>query len=206
MEASSQGEGRVALIDAAERLIAEQGPAVSLRQVVVAAGQRNSAAIRYHFGTREQLITAVVEARQAVFEPQRLERLVAIESAGGGTQRELLEALLGPAFEHQRASSPSFHARFMEKIRDFPGVVLVDRRDWTATTLLLSRIAPSGSRHDPEMVGPRTRGIISVVFALLADLERETFPDSASRTRAEEMTLDMVLGAVNSAPRVDQPG
>ncbi len=203
------------MIDAAERLIAEQGPSVSLRQVVAAAGQRNSAAIRYHFGTREQLIEAVIQARQDVFEPQRLERLLVIEAAGGGTQRELLEALLAPAFAHQRALAPSYHARFMEKIRDFPGIVLVNRTDWAATTLLLNRIAsatasstpgpPIAGAHDPDMRPLRARGIISVVFALLADLERESYPHAAARKLAEEVTIDMVLGAVNSTDRINQP-
>ena len=133
--------GRLALVEAAERLIAEEGPAVSLRQVVAAAGQRTSSAIRYHFGTREQLVGAVVDARQSVFEPKRLERLAVLEAAGELDARGLIRALLEPVFEHQRGASPGYHARCMGKVRDYPGVELVRREDWIATRLIMSQLA-----------------------------------------------------------------
>jgi AcrR family transcriptional regulator len=198
MDHTSRVPGRAALIDAAERLIAEQGPAVSLRQVVTAAGQRNSAAIRYHFGTREHLIAAVIESRQSVFEPKRLERLAALEAENNVTARGLLEALLGPVFEHQRASSPSYHARFMEKVRDYPGVDLVGRRDWTATTVIVGRLVSATTTTAEIPPAARIRGVITVVFALLADLERQQHRSPEERCAAEQVTLDMVLGAVTA--------
>jgi len=198
VEEGSREPARVTLIDTAERLIAEQGPAVSLRQVVAAAGQRNSAAIRYHFGTREQLITAVVEARQSVFEPQRLERLAALEAGADFTARGLLEALLGPVFEYQRACAPGFHARFMEKIRDYPGIDLTGRRDWAATTLIVRRLEALAPPWPDALRALHTRGLITVVFALLADLERAQYESGEERTLAEQATLEMVLGVVNS--------
>lgn len=43
---------REALLTAAERLFAERGvQAVAHRQISVAAGQRNQAAVNYHFGS-----------------------------------------------------------------------------------------------------------------------------------------------------------
>lgn len=199
MDEAVRGPAREALLEAAERLIAEQGPAVSLRQVVAAAGQRNSAAIRYHFGTREQLIAAVVEARQGVFEPKRLELLDALEAEGDVSARGLLVALLGPVFEHQRSSAPSYHARFMEKIRDYPAVELVGRPDWTATTLIVRRLTRASAPEPDTDHRLRVRGLVTVVFALLADLERTSYGSDDERTTAEQITLDMVLGVVNSA-------
>lgn len=198
MDQAGQTLGRSALIDAAERLIAEQGPAVSLRQVVAAAGQRNSAAIRYHFGTRDDLIGAVIDARQSVFEPRRLERLAALESEGDVTARGLVEALLEPVFEYQRVCSPSYHARFMEKVRDYPGVDLTGRRDWAATTLILHRLAALEAPQPKGRNGFRSRGLITVVFALLADLERQECGSRRERTLAEQSALGMVLAVVNS--------
>jgi len=205
VEEGSREPARVTLIDTAERLIAEQGPAVSLRQVVAAAGQRNSAAIRYHFGSREQLITAVVEARQNVFEPQRLERLAALEAGADFTARGLLEALLGPVFAHQRACAPGFHARFMEKVRDYPGVDLTGRRDWAATTLIVRRLEALAPSRPDGLRALHTRGLITVVFALLADLERAQYKSREQRTQAEQATLDMVLGVVNSVTSSGAP-
>ena len=52
---------REAILTAAERLFAEHGVfAVSNRQVSDAAGQGNNAAVGYHFGTKADLIRAIV--------------------------------------------------------------------------------------------------------------------------------------------------
>jgi AcrR family transcriptional regulator len=53
-------ETRSALIDAAERLMAEHGIyAVQLKQIMRAAGARNRSAVQYHFGDREGLVRAI---------------------------------------------------------------------------------------------------------------------------------------------------
>ena len=48
------------ILDTAERLIGEQGyAATSLRQIIAEAGV-NLAAVHYHFGSKEELLDAVV--------------------------------------------------------------------------------------------------------------------------------------------------
>lgn len=57
---------RTSIVLAAERLFSERGiSAVPLRDIGEAAGQRNHAAVQYHFGDREELIAAVLEFRGA---------------------------------------------------------------------------------------------------------------------------------------------
>lgn len=69
---SRSSASRRRLIAAAERLFAQHGfAAVSLHQIGAAAGQRNTNAVRYHFGTKERLIEAIFEQRQAEIEPIR---------------------------------------------------------------------------------------------------------------------------------------
>ena len=46
-------DGRERIIVAAERLIAERGIDVPLRDIAVAADQRNNSAVQYHFGSRD---------------------------------------------------------------------------------------------------------------------------------------------------------
>ena len=54
-------ETRLQILRAAERLFAEHGvDAVSLRQVSVAAGQRNTSATQYHFQDKQGLVEAVL--------------------------------------------------------------------------------------------------------------------------------------------------
>jgi AcrR family transcriptional regulator len=52
------------LVLTAERLFAERGiDGVSLRQIAAEAGSANNSAVRYHFGTKTGLITAIFEHR-----------------------------------------------------------------------------------------------------------------------------------------------
>jgi AcrR family transcriptional regulator len=81
------------LIDSAEKLFAERGiGAVSLRQINLAAGQRNVAATHYHFGSKEGLIEAVIERRMEGINARRLELG---EGSGGSDYIRLLARVYG---------------------------------------------------------------------------------------------------------------
>ena len=68
-----RGEATRQLILAeAERLFSERGiSAVPLRDIGIAAGQRNHAAVQYHFGDRDELVRAIMETRGAESEASR---------------------------------------------------------------------------------------------------------------------------------------
>ena len=197
----STPSARERLWRSAERLIAEQGPAVPLRQVVAAAGQRNSAAVHYYFGSREGLIEAIVQARQEDLERERLALLAAYEADGRTDLRALVEVLLLPVFAQQRAEHPSFHARFLEKVRDLPGIVAASRDRWPATTLIVQRLerALQGAEQEAAALNRhRLRAVLTVVIALLADLERTPFTDDDERKAAEAETVTIVLGVLGA--------
>jgi AcrR family transcriptional regulator len=63
------------ILDAAERLIAEQGyAATSLRHIIAQAGV-NLASIHYHFGSKEELLDELIAGKVAPINRERLERL-----------------------------------------------------------------------------------------------------------------------------------
>lgn len=63
---------RQLILLAAERLFAERGiSAVPLRDIGLAAGQRNHAAVQYHFGERDEIVRAIMEFRGAESEASR---------------------------------------------------------------------------------------------------------------------------------------
>lgn len=86
---------RIALIEAAERLIAEKGLAdVSTREILQEAGQRNQSALQYHFGSKDGLISATINERTKQIDRVRQEMLDNIE--GTPTLRQLFEVLILP--------------------------------------------------------------------------------------------------------------
>ena len=89
-------ETRQRILDAAEALFAAQGVAsTSLRAIIAAAGV-NSAAIHYHFGSKEALIGAFFARRIQPINDARLERLDALEASGTLDHESLLRAFLEP--------------------------------------------------------------------------------------------------------------
>jgi len=99
MDSSTSTRERILLT--AERLFAEHGlDQVSIRQINLAAGQRNSSATQYHFGSREALITAILEYRRAGINRRRLALLEALR--GSAREQDLMalaEALVLPVAE-----------------------------------------------------------------------------------------------------------
>jgi AcrR family transcriptional regulator len=92
-------ETRERLLDAAERLFAEEGiTRTSLRAITLAAGV-NVAAIHYHFGSKEALLQGVFTRRLAPVNRERLARLETVEREAGSAALPLepvLEAFLAP--------------------------------------------------------------------------------------------------------------
>ena len=89
-----------ALLDAAEAEFAENGiDRASLRSIMRAAGA-NSAAVHYHYGSRESLARAVLER---ILQPLQRRRCELLEAAVAATGRpnldRAIDALIRPDFE-----------------------------------------------------------------------------------------------------------
>jgi AcrR family transcriptional regulator len=86
------------MIEAAEQLFARRGiSAVSLREIRAATGQRNTAAVHYHFGSKERLVEAIVDHRMRQIDQRRLAMMEALEGDGRASDlRSLVEATFYP--------------------------------------------------------------------------------------------------------------
>lgn len=122
---------RAALVEAAERLFAQQGiEAVSLRDVSAAAGQKNHNAAQYHFGDRLGLVAAVYETRMALVEARRKPL---VDAALPDDVRALVAAIVVPLAEIV-ADTDGWYARFQARLRWEP-------TSWEA----LQRVAAGGN-------------------------------------------------------------
>jgi len=120
---ASRADTRKQLIRAAERLFAESGiDGVSLRQINVAAGQKNSSAAHYHFGSKESLILSVYETRMASVNEVREAYLDELERQGRQHDvRSLVEAIVRPiVHEIDTDESGRHYIRFMAQAMGHP--------------------------------------------------------------------------------------
>ncbi|MCC3765643.1 TetR/AcrR family transcriptional regulator [Glycomyces sp. TRM65418] len=120
---SSRAEAtREALLDAAERLFAEHGvAAVSARQISEAAGQGNNTAVGYHFGSKTDVVRAIVHRHTASIERLRTERVESIGDSPG--LREWVECFIFPVVDHLGAlGDPTWFARFTAQVLTDPAL------------------------------------------------------------------------------------
>ena len=137
------GDTATRLIETAERLFAERGVhGVSLREIGAEAGQRNTGAVRYHFGSKEQLLDAVFEHRMVSINAHRLALLDELDRCGRGHElRGLAEAFLYPLAQMLgEPGRPSWYLRFCIHAAYVEGTAPHDLegQDWTRGVAIIA--------------------------------------------------------------------
>jgi AcrR family transcriptional regulator len=90
------------ILDAAEALFAEHGFAHTSMRAITGRAGANLAAVNYHFGSKEELIKAVLSRRLEPVNEERLRRLRALQDAGEPSLERLLEAFIAAPLEASR--------------------------------------------------------------------------------------------------------
>ncbi|MGK8507349.1 helix-turn-helix domain-containing protein [Nocardia asiatica] len=184
---------RTALLDAGERLIAERGVDVPLRDIAAAAGQRNNSAVHYYFDSRTGLIEAIVERRMNWLEHRRMQLLAAHEAAGGVNDLPTLVAMLAmPILELLAHDGVTHLGRFLEVVRTHP--VVADARrlagaDRAAVRIIATRL-DAALGLTGRLRRQRLETMTTVMLALIADYERTL--ESGVRTAHPEDAAEIV--------------
>ena len=139
------------LLDAAGQLFASQGPsATSIRQVTTAA-RANLAAVHYHFGSKLDLLRAVMGRHVAPLNADRLRRLGELERAGSAPDVEsIIRAYIEPILA---TSGPGYRPATVGR--------------------LLGRL----QAEPPELVGPLMRQQFEEVARRFLDALSRALPD-----------------------------
>lgn len=108
------------LLRAGERLFAEHGiERVRLREINAMAGQRNSSALHYHFGSRDGLVLAILGAHQREMDKELEPRLDELESrAEPPTIREIVEVAIYPLARQLATQSGRDFLRLLPQVLD----------------------------------------------------------------------------------------
>jgi AcrR family transcriptional regulator len=118
-------ETRQRIMAVAERLFAQRGlDAVSIRDITAAAGV-NLAAVNYHFGSKQQLVVAVLERRAEQLGARRALILDEIGQAHEPTLREVIAALVVPVaeFAADRRHGGQYYVGFIAAVVNHPDYV-----------------------------------------------------------------------------------
>jgi AcrR family transcriptional regulator len=100
------------IIDAAELLLAAYGMDGTSVRMVAAKAEASLSSLRFHFGSREGIITAVLLRRLVPLAVERGRRLRELQSRAGAAPRaeEVLAVFVEPLFEMSRSRDPGVRA------------------------------------------------------------------------------------------------
>lgn len=184
-----------ALLDAAERLIAERGFEVPLRDIARAAGQRNNSAVNYHFRSRQDLLDAVVARRLLPMERERERMLDELGEHDAGDVHALMRILVLPLLQLES----THYARFLQvvgpRLRNEP----MDSAEtaWPRVLDALSHAVPFADRKTRHR---RVAAVATAMFALAAEHERSAQDGLGGAVDPEEI-VDMLAAMLTATSR-----
>jgi AcrR family transcriptional regulator len=209
-------EGRLHLLEAAERLFATRGLGVPNREIIVAAGQHNQSAITYHFASRAGLIDAVCERHETPIARHRQHLIARLPGPEDWTTRQLVEAYVYPLAAEMLRCAPSYWARLSEMLladqplrfsRDVQPSV--PSRPQQRADTVLSELMVAHLRHLPELEAAG-RVALTVRFATsgLARWERDSQADADGVAPLASFTLiltDLAVAMLDAPSSVPPP-
>jgi AcrR family transcriptional regulator len=203
---------REAILSVAERLFAERGVfAVSNRQISEAAGQGNNTAVGYHFGTKTDLIRAIVAEHTDRMDDSRRRLLAAHE--GSTDLRDWVVVTVRPVTDHLATlGTPSWYARFAAQLMTDPALrdIMTDQALHSPTT----RAAADGLVRSlpalPADVRAERHGMVRALLVHACAERERTLADAAPEQsrldagaawRATELNMvDAIVGLLSAPP------
>lgn len=201
--------GRDALLDAAAILMDERGiDQVSLNEITAASGQLNRSAVRYHFGTRDALVRALVARSMTPIDVERTALLDHLEATRKRLDpREAVEVVIGPLARQLRTSAGRRYLRLCGQTLNHPKYT-ADAREALSANQSIARtirhLAPLLLRLPPAIARERASQVIGFIVRALADQARLIDADPPPREPLPEgpFTVNLIdtTLAILSAP------
>jgi AcrR family transcriptional regulator len=193
---------RTALIEKAEALIAEFGvEGVSTRQIGAAIGSANNNVVAYHFGSKQELITAIYHHRLPAIEARRAELLAEVDAQQLGSDlRALMNALWRPLFEQRGEDGRHSYAAFLAGLArsGWAWTRYSLDLDYRVVNTIVERIRPLLPASAQPLFRERLIATAAMISNSLAAFDRA----AAHAPEAEAAFRDLVLMA-SAALRAD---
>jgi len=192
-------ETRARLLDEAERLFATRGIYQStVREITEAAGQRNTSALSYHFGSREGVLQAILARHGDPLDRERARFLV--EPIEEMATRDLVRALLVPMAGQLGSAEGRNYLRIVAQLTDrFPAWRVPEFHPYLRRILEVLEDRAGGA--EPSVRRERVVNSILLLTAAMAERARAVEERLTLELRAEAFVsnlADMIVGALEA--------
>lgn len=164
---------RTLLIEVAERLFAERGfEAVTVADIRTAAGQRNASVVSYYFGSKENLLRAILDHRLPAVNARRDAMMRdKLAGEGGASARDALWCLVQPLADSLR--DHNCYVALLDRLveADLLGGAFVSAdRAGSASAFAIDEVLYTAAGHAPKAV--RRQRINMIYDSMLRTLAR----------------------------------
>lgn len=169
------------LLDVAEELFASRGVEATLvGDIVQGAGQRNPSALRYHFGSREGVLQAILEKHLTRIEERRAKLLASWPAPGPRTPRDAIELAVVPLAELLSTEAGRRYLRILgQTMYELAPDQLEGVGKYPSLSTTIDLMRGCIDTLPPRVVDERIQGTLLLISAMLAIRAR----DMSSRRR-----------------------
>jgi AcrR family transcriptional regulator len=198
------------LLSVAERLFAERGVEnVALTEIVAASGQKNRSALHYHFGSRDGVLTAVLNRRLAPINARRERALNALPA--GASLPEIIRATMMALIEVVEDEPwGAAYIAILAQVMFHPqllGRQAVDEALLTGVRRARRLVGQAAPQIPGEEIGRRLAWLNETVVFALARWGRDTPLEARTRASAEPLIRQLTAygAAALAAPPNPEP-
>lgn len=182
------------LLAVAERLFAQRGVEnVALTEIVAASGQKNRSALHYHFGSRDGVLTAVLNRRLAPINERRERALDALPSSPD--LPKIIRATMQALFDVVEAEPwGADYVAILAQVMFHPqllGRQAVDEALLTGVRRARRLVAAAATQVRAEVIAARLEWMNQTVVFALARWIRDTPPQTRTRASAEALIIQL---------------
>lgn len=197
------------ILDAAERLFADEGYAATSLRDITKEADVNLAAVHYHFGSKIELLKAVLSRRFEPVNEERLRRLTEVEERSGERipgLEDVLRAFIEPIFLRLQEDGGGW-AKFMQLVGRTHSDTSAEIRAAFEHQFeeVVIRFSAALARALPELsmnvLGHRTHFVVGAMAHTFAFCNQRSFPlvDSSTEPAAIlEALLDFAAGGLRA--------
>lgn len=197
------------LLDVAEQLFAEKGiDAVSLNSIARESSQLNASVMQYHFGTKMQLIEAILERRMEELNRRRSELIANVDvNDRANALHQIAEAMVLPFAEHLFTEGGSTYLRFVAQVTfnaDKSVFEMMRGKHDSAVRRIAELVQQVCRDLQPDVVKHRLAVVTNLVLFTIGEREKLRMAGRRSgvaRLGAAEFIVDlieMIVGALNA--------
>jgi AcrR family transcriptional regulator len=189
---------RERILSTAERLFAEHGVfSVSNRQISEAAGQGNNAAVGYHFGSKDDLVRAIVRRHADPIDRIRTELIARYD--GSDDLRDRVTCIVRPFTDHLSSlGSPSWYARFAAQLLTEPKLRELAAAELSRAPLLLAAVDALHRRLPllPPAVRAERDEMARMLIVHVCALRERTLPEGRGAAAVWDRTAIGLVDAI----------